>query len=356
MKKSSIEIVDDGIPGNNSSSSASNSDGDDHSMMSNNESDDAASNTTSSSSVMAADYIYEHSPLNGTLCDQKQLSAKENERIATIEGAANNVLKILKKYGNESSLPPSLDPNDAHVIKNGWKIDDDSPWADTSLAMEEIQNAGEEMKNSWHNDKNGNDDNKGGEPKMEEEWWQPILSNNESTANDANTSGSIYTDINKASNTDEEPMTESEQDQFQSIHMEWATNAFAEELEALRKGQLEKLTSEKRQQKQKSGVQKEPSKMGVELDPTQYSFVLSNNKGKDDAAEIVEEVDVQVLAEMLASGSHFLSDVEKRMLLGARQRALDATGAGGDEANVDGSGGLTLHERRKQELGFRVLG
>ena len=104
--------------------------------------------------------------------------------------------------------------------------------------------------------------------------------------------------------------------------MEWATTAFAEELEALRTGQLETLTS-KRKQKKCAAINVEPEdSSALALDPTQYSFVLASKGGKGGGAAAAAEIDVQVLADMLQSGSQFLSSAEKKMLLGARQRAV----------------------------------
>ena len=155
----------------------------------------------------------------------------------------------------------------------------------------------------------------------------------------------------KHAKEDNSEFTTGEQDRFQAVHMEWATTAFAEELEALRTGQLETLTS-KRKQKKCAAINVEPEdSSALALDPTQYSFVLASKGEKGGGAAAAEEIEVQVLADMLQSGSQFLSSAEKKMLLGARQRAV-ASSASGDV--VEERNGISLHDRRKRELGFVV--
>jgi hypothetical protein len=133
--------------------------------------------------------------------------------------------------------------------------------------------------------------------------------------------------------------------------MEWATNAFAEELEALRTGQLHVLMSARKQKKGAARPAARDDATAFGLDPTRHSFVLaSGNRGggsADKEHEEAAEIDVQVLADMVRSGSHFLSRTEKAMLLGAQQRAAAAPRGASERV-----GGISLHERRRRQLGF----
>mmetsp|Transcript_9003 Transcript_9003/g.20309 ORF Transcript_9003/g.20309 Transcript_9003/m.20309 type:complete len:394 (-) Transcript_9003:46-1227(-) len=325
--------------------------------MSEEESDD---NTTP-----LLEYDYKYSP-DGLVLDQKPLSIHQLERIQNVDTAATKVFKVIQKYGNDASLP-SLDPNDdVGNNKHGcWEIDGDSAWANTSLAMEEIVNAREEMIMAWGDEDDDDEGEQLGEDYRDQQdgqqkdpWWKSIISN-ESTSSMNESGKARRNEQETKEESDGKPLTKTEQDQFQEVHMEWATNAFAEELEALRKGQLETFTTTKRQKKSGAAasiVEEESST--VELDPTQYSFVVASSKGKmgkdanaeAKAAAMVasEEIDVQVLADMLQSGSNVLSVSEKRMLLQARQRATSTMGTN------DADTGLTLHEQRKRELGFLV--
>ena len=174
----------------------------------------------------------------------------------------------------------------------------------------------------------------------------------------------------------DEPLTEDEQLQFHDVYMEWATNAFEQELDALRKGQLEEFTSARSQTRRSvtttatttdAAMGANDSTTAVELDPTQYSFVVTTESsngddkrkgvgteaGSAEAARIaaLQEIDVRVLSDMMYSGSNVLTILEKRMLLQARQRALlkDAVVL---EDDADATSGRTLHERRKREIGL----
>lgn len=350
--------------------------------------DDDGSSATNSSHTMSEDggknaqleYVYEYSPSSSSdglllLMDgQKPLTSEQLERIQTIENAATKVHDVIQKYSN-APLPPSLDPNHASN-KHGWKIDDESAWANTSLAMEEIVRAREDMIEAWGGGDNGDDVVEEGKLGADDggdknEWWKSIL-NRDSGIDSAKSSHQ------NANNKEEERgdkekslLTKEEQDQFQQVHMEWATNAFEEELDALRKGQLENLTSSRRQKKKPEELSSSSATAAaageVELDPTQYSFVVaSKKKGKakgeheeeeEMAAAAMEEIDVQVVADMIQSGSNFLSGIEKRMLLSARQRCVndgDSMDVHHDDDDVDDHTGLTLHERRKREIGFLV--
>ncbi len=67
--------------------------------------------------------------------------------------------------------------------------------------------------------------------------------------------------------------------------------------------------------------------------------------------EAVQEIDIRVLSDMLYSGSNILTTSEKRMLLQARQRALLKDTVVMEDDTTDDAG-LTLHERRKREIGL----
>lgn len=321
--------------------SGTNDDGDSSGSPSDDASDDAP-----------LDYDYEYSP-DGLLLGRKPLSSDQIQRIRTIESAATNVARVIQKYANAQL--PSLDPNDANE-GNGWEIPRDSAWADTSLAMVEIVGVREELIKAWGDgDDEGPDETGAGDEKRRNyEWWEPILSKERTPGSARGTKDGTIDKTN-----DDEPLSEEELNQFQSVHMEWATNAFSEELEALRKGQLDQYTSARRQSKKgaRAGTSATgESNVAVELDPTQYSFVVAASAGNkagdgsdEAAAAAAREIDVQVLGEMLNSGGSFLSDEEKGMMLRARQRAL----AGGYARDTDASL-ETLHERRKREIGLAV--
>ena len=285
------------------------------------------------------EYNYEYSPSS----DKNSLTNEQLERIQKIENATSNVRRVIEKYGNAPL--PSLDPKDAN---GSWEIDADSAWSDPSVAVAEIVSAREELKSAWGDGENGG----GGEGQQKQEWWKSILGDDETSK--SNNSGEAKKHVDTKTEGDDEPLTKEEEKQFDAVYLEWTTNAFAEELEALRKGQLENLTSSR---KQKKSVAAASGSAEVELDPTQYSFVVASKgkkKGKADdetaAAAAAEEIDVQVLADMLQSGGNFLSPTEKKMLLRARQRAKMRS----DEKDPKDFVGLSLHERRRRELGFVV--
>eukprot|EP00956_Cyclotella_meneghiniana_P036216 scaffold122836_cov56-Cyclotella_meneghiniana.AAC.5 len=80
----------------------------------------------------------------------------------------------------------------------------------------------------------------------------------------------------------------------------------------------------------------------LELDPTQHSFVVSKkqNSTTDNINSMSEEVDVHVLAGMMQSGGRLFSNVEKKMLLRARQR--------GNLPRNENLKPLPIHEMRKR--------
>ena len=295
-------------------------------------------------------YNYEYIPDKHTVSND----AKQRERIQKIEAAATNIQRVLQKYG-DSSLP-SINPDDTK--KGSWEIDKSSPWADPSLAIKEIITAREELCKAW--DRDDVDDGGRGSGELtgglnahqieedKDKWWKSVLHKEDNSSKDID---SHRTNINNKDETS--PLTKEEEQQFQKIYMEWATNAYSVELNALREGELGALTSARRKQKSTSSAGFKNDKSAapeVELDPTQYSFIVENNKRRDTKKE-VEQVDVKVLGDMMASGSYALSNTEKRMLLQARQRAIEKI-ADSRSTDRDDDVGISLHERRKLELGF----
>jgi hypothetical protein len=243
------------------------------------------------------------------------------ERIHQLENAMSNVRRVVNKYGN-APLPP-LDPN--VIDEKGWEIDSNSPWADVPAAMKEIVAAREQMHKALQSDvcQESNHD------KTQVEWWEPYLSKDTNAARDA--------EKQVPQQDHSTSLSTEEQKQFEQVHMEWATNAFAEELEALRNGTLE----------QQFGVKKKKVD-ALDLDQNELSFVVSQQKSSNTSRnnDHREDVDVQVLADMIRSGGAVFSDVEKRMLLRARQR--------GDVQNSDDyrENSLSIHEVRRRKLGF----
>ena len=244
----------------------------------------------------------------------------QHQRRSNIEAAAVNVLSIIRKYGNAHL--PSLDPNDNCNKKGeGWKIESNNPWSNTTQAMKEIINAREAIIKAWAED----DDE------------IPIHSETKKGGNNSNE----WSRYNEEMEGDKS-LTQEEQSKFKAVHMEWATNAFAEELELLRKGQLGTLAAARMKQRFNSAKsRKEEVATTVELDPTQYSFVIAPTKSNSATNTAGEEsnVDVQVLADMMKSVSDVLTNMEKRMLLRSDTQRYDDTM-------------ISLHERRKRELGL----
>jgi hypothetical protein len=343
-------------------------------------------NDESDNATPSLEYNYQYVPT------PQSFSTEQLERIAVIEAAAANVHAVLVKYGNSSSLPPSLDPKDTITgkYKHGWEIDPNSPWADTPSAIDEIVSAGERLVRAWSRDDAENIDmtpkDDGASMKVsqkKQEWWESILSTDPTqNISNASSSESIRRNGDDAATNVQQPFTEEEQHQFHNVYMEFVTNAFEEELDALRKGQLEELTSARSKQMKSTkpsttssnsnssggaAMEQNESTLSMELDPTQYSFVVAgranrdeNRKGLDTEADVVaadvarmaaaQEIDIRVLSDMLYSGSTVLTISEKRMLLQARQRALLKETV--MDVDTDASTGLTLHERRKREIGL----
>jgi hypothetical protein len=250
------------------------------------------------------------------------------ERIHQIKNAMINVCRVVNKYGN-APLPPF---DSKYIRENGW-VDSNSPWADAPVAMNEIASAGIEMNKALQRD--GCQEASSDDDKKEGEWWEPILSKDTKSAT---------RDSEKSSPRQGVQLSAEEQEQFERIHMEWATNAFAEELEALRKGTLE----------QQFGVKKKKVDSVEDLlDQNELSFVVSKQKKSSNNTNSnngqSEDIDVQVLADMVRSGGNLFSDVEKRMLLRARQHGDSKQKPGSD---VDRQNSLSIHELRRRKLGF----
>lgn len=276
------------------------------------ENDYSDSNDDSSSSSDHPGYNYEYI----SEADFQNTDHINAERVERIENAMGNVWNVINKYGNAKL--PSLDPKEVDV--NSWKIDGDSPWSDVPKAMKEIASARNEMDKVLEIDnnkeENSSDSNKNGA------WWAPYLNK---TENEDETMK-----FKASSRSREKALSEEEQTQFEQIHMEWATNAFAEELEALRNGTLE----------QKFGTKKK-SAQGLDLDQTELSFVVTKQNSTNKVVK--EDVDVQVLADMIRTGGNVFSDIEKKMLIRARQR-------GGIRTNNDSGASLTIHEIHRRNF------
>mmetsp|Transcript_1585 Transcript_1585/g.3231 ORF Transcript_1585/g.3231 Transcript_1585/m.3231 type:complete len:417 (-) Transcript_1585:132-1382(-) len=299
-------------------------------------------------------------------------STKSNiERKQRVENATFKLRQLFKKYATTDGLPP-LNPDDWKGEGGpSWEIDPSSPWYDVPAALDEIVEVREELKKAWNtyhgsdqdeidgeNMKEGrnNYDERGRKTAGEQSWKTRADSSTKTDKdNEPMTMNEWHIQFHKEQEEkryrqQNPPLTKDEQEKFKQFHMEWVTDAFAEELNALRKGRLEKMFGNK---SKKDAHGNNP--LELELDPTQHSFVVPNgnarieeNDQSDKAAEeaAAAEVDVRVLADMLMSGGNFLTDVEKRMLVNARLRGQ--TNNGGN-TRVEK---MSLHERRRRELGF----
>ncbi|KAK1741323.1 hypothetical protein QTG54_007801 [Skeletonema marinoi] len=322
-----------------------------------NEDDDGPSGSSGSDEEESNDgdkphYIYNYTPSKQQLLQQKTLKTQQIRDVETINEAASQLFHVIKKYGGDTSSSISSGWDEILTAKN-------SPWKDNvDAALDEIVAARSGMIEAWDNFHSDNvdrdsqqtrndddDDDDGEQPKME--WWEPILrSKQRSSRDDANNNRFNQANDDDTNNVDEQ--------QFHHVYMEYATNAFATELEALRKGKLEQMCTTSKKKKgvnTNSGKETSSQAMELDLDPTHHSFVVAsskrsgNNDDGDDEAKAAAEIDVQVLSDMLSSGSNSLSILERNMLLKARQR-------GSSGAVVTSSEGLSLHERRRQELGL----
>eukprot|EP00804_Cyclotella_cryptica_P001116 CCRYP_008410-RA/>CCRYP_008410-RA protein AED:0.19 eAED:0.19 QI:0/-1/0/1/-1/1/1/0/292 len=276
-------------------------------------------------------YHYEYTSID---TNGNKFSKEELERIAKVERATTNISQVIRKYGNASL--PSLDPN--AFSESGWKIESDNPWSDAHAAVREIVAAGEEIKEAWGN-REGNIDMEESIAKSDrktEEWWNPILSYDSSKSNGSNRKSPSF----QAQRVHSVNLSAEEQTQFEQVHMEWATNAFADELEALRNGQFGVKYGATAGKKKIGGTD-----VMLDLDPNEHSFIVAKRKKEiDEVPSMREEVDVQVLADMLRSGSNVFSGEEKKMLLRAKLR--------GEKIQEKCENVPNLHDIRKCEIGF----
>ncbi|KAL7533972.1 hypothetical protein ACHAWF_004678, partial [Thalassiosira exigua] len=343
---------DDGGLGGGLSGGSSDSD---RSLGSANDDDDDEGDEGSASPPLEYRYEYLPPPDDELVAGHRSLTEDEHARIERVDAAATGVLAVLEKYGSAPLPPLPSDPGDGAADADGWDVDPDGPWADPREAMREIVDARENLVRAWEDDAPAGRQSDDGQRSNEQgqgadtekpEWWRSVLAKAKVSAkpDESQQPGSRGTNSNIESKV--EPLTREEEARFQEVHMEWATSAFSEELEALRDGTLEELTSARRRAK---GAAARPSD-DLGLDPTLHSFVAPRHTGGASAkttGEAAEDVDVRVLADALRSGGAFLSATEKRMLLGARTRARTIGGAGAEE-------GLSLHERRRRNLGLAV--
>lgn len=365
MEDEELELeLDDGVMQellhDDDNSSSSNEDNNDDPSNNSSDEDDADNGDTPR-------YIYNYTPSRQQLLQHKSLNSQQMKNdVEAINDAATQLFHVIKKYGGNSTTSPSSSSGWDEILtaKNSpWKDDDN-----VDTALDEIVAARNNMVQAWdrfHNDSSVVDrdgkrtmNNDGEQSKME--WWEPILRSKQKLHDNGdddnnNIKCSQANDDNDDNNVDEQ--------QFHQVYMEYATNAFATELEALRKGQLEQMCTNSKKKTNggstnNSGKATSSQPMELDLDPTQHSFVVASSKrsGNDDdiddgakAAAAAAEIDVQVLSDMLSSGSHTLSIVERNMLLRARQRGNSSSGGA---VVLSTSEGLSLHERRRQELGL----
>ncbi|KAL3817064.1 hypothetical protein ACHAXA_000114 [Cyclostephanos tholiformis] len=232
----------------------------------------------------------------------------------------------------------------------GWSIDPSSPWHDVSSAFDEIISAGAGLVKAWHDD--------GG-----------------AASRLVRTSIDGYDDDDVGLT-----LTEEEEREFRSVYAEWATNAFGDELDALRcRGEVGGSGSSSLTTTSATSATSATDVVDG-LDPTRFSIVApsttrgvvrkgdvgggegggsssSNSSSPPDAVTASsasstttrEIIDVRVLSDMLTSGSDVLTAAEKRMLLGARRRWTKTMTS---DIECIPPQGLTLHELRKRKIGF----
>jgi hypothetical protein len=342
-------------------------------------------------------YVYNYTPSKEQLLHQKSLKTHQHH-VQTITAAASQVFHVINKYGdgggsahrggnsNNCSITESSssagnkkgDTAESTSFDNGsWgdvlTANCNSPWKDIiennddsvmNKALDEIVAARNGMMQAWNDcyyycnsDQSNNHNYYGGTKQQQHkklEWWEPILLRSDDDDDDKNVQNDLQ-----------------QQRQFHQVYMEYATNAFSEELEALRKGQLERMCTATTTTNNSHGNNNEMG-MVPDLDPTQHSFVVSkhlgntpnnnNDDGNDEANDVAAaDIDVRVLSDMLSSGSHTLSMVERNMLLRARLRGVNASSSTivstRDRKKGEDGGellftGLSLHDRRRRELGL----
>ena len=347
-------------------------------------------------------YIYNYIPSREQLLHQKSLTQQQSRKLQSVNSAVSRVFHVINKYGGCSENITSWDelltsPNSPW--KEYYTNNDDNNGMMIDTALDEIVSARNDMVHAWEdyfnscgsNSDDGNEEdteekNKNKQSaKKKEEWWEPVLRSSKRRLNGgSDNDDAIVTTTTNHNNSNQTNYDDNDQDynnvqqqqQFHQVYMEYATNAFSTELEALRNGQLERIcasSSSNKKNKKGGGSANNSSSnnekgMEIDLDPTQHSFVVATNSAKhnnddSDAARAkaaAAEIDVQVLSEMLSSGLYTLNNLEKNMLLRARQR-----GDGDDDddessrdnstsgsGRIDGKDGLSLHARRQMELGL----
>lgn len=379
-----------------SSSSSREQQDDDPSSSSSAEEDEEASSTSPR-------YIYNYIPSREQLLHQKSLTQQQSRKLQSVNSAVSRVFHVINKYGgcseNITSWDELLTSPDSPWKEYYTNGEDNNNGMRVDTALDEIVSARNDMVHAWEDYFNscsssgdGNEEdaeeknNNKQSAKKKEEWWEPVLRSSKKRLNGGsdNDDAIVTTTNNSNSNSNQTNYDDNDQDynnvqqqqQFHQVYMEYATNAFSTELEALRSGQLERIcasSSSNKKNKKGGGSANNSSSnnekgMEIDLDPTQHSFVVATNSAKhnnddndDDTARAkaaAAEIDVQVLSEMLSSGLYTLNNLEKNMLLRARQRGDDdddedcrdntTNGSG----RLGGKGGRSLHARRQMELGL----
>ena len=177
-------------------------------------------------------------------------------------------------------------------------------------------------------------------------WWQSIipLAANDTVAKTPRTTidNDQFVNVNKNDNNKMVPLTQDEQRTFDTVHLEYTTAIFGDELDAIRQGKLEEYCITKNKNKASSSSSRKEANNtkdktviknasgDVELDHTHYSFVVPTSKGKRRRGEggldtlamttssaVASNVDVRVLSNMLHSWADGHTLTEQRMLLGS---------------------------------------
>lgn len=337
-----------------------------------------------------------------------------------------------------SSLNPADIISTDNAKEIGWEIIKSSPWYNVNEAFDEIITAREGLVKAWKtmtttrtrnkvNDeyneslscRNGSEggqqrrrrtqqidglnmvdssnnlndnDGEGGDG-----WWQsiiPLANKNTSSAATKSTMAAHennrvitttpidndrFLNVNDNDNNNNKmvPLTQDEQRTFTTVHLEYTTAIFGDELDAIRQGTLEEYCITKNRNKaSSSSSRKEANNIednamiknaagNVELDPTHYSFVVPTSKGKRVRGEggldtavatttssaATSHIDVRMLSNMLHSWNDVHTLSEQRMLLVARQRAQQ------QQQQLIPSGAssgilITPHAQQKRKVGF----
>ena len=260
------------------------------------------------------------------------------------------VLRKYTTEPSSSSLPSTLNPDDiilttdSDIGMKSWEIHKSSPWYNMSEAFDEISMAREGLVKAWAStttmmmktsNKDGDEYNKshscywnsksrdagsseGGQQRRrrtqqidglnnmvdgsnnldddnndgegDDGWWQSIipLAANDTVAKTPRTTidNNQFVNVNKNDNNKMVPLTQDEQRTFDTVHLEYTTAIFGDELDAIRQGKLEEyFITKKKYKASSSSSQKEANNTkdktviknaygDVELDHTHYSFVV----------------------------------------------------------------------------------